>query len=131
MSCTTRSSPPVGADLIVDRCRRWAVALERCATSWTETWFGGTISHGWSSTPTRDLVQRVLGVTPAEPGFTVADIAPALGDLARAEGSVPTTHGSINVRVEGTSIHIDSPVPVRIGDTTHPAGTHRLEVPTP
>ncbi|MCU0671047.1 MAG: family 78 glycoside hydrolase catalytic domain, partial [Myxococcota bacterium] len=69
------------ADRIPAQCRRWAALLERCATSWSETWYGGTVSHGWGSTPTRDLVVRTLGITPAEPGFTRARIAPRLGDL--------------------------------------------------
>ena len=115
------------AETIVDRCRAWEIALDRCDTSWTETWFGGTISHGWSSTPTRDLVQRVLGVTPAEPGFTAATIAPALGDLAWAAGVVPTPHGPIRLRVDAASIEIDSPVPLRHGGVEFPAGAHRLE----
>ena len=115
------------SDAIVDRCREWAVALERCDTSWTETWFGGTISHGWSSTPTRDLVQRVLGVTPAEPGFTVASVQPALGDLERAEGVVPTPHGDLRVHVDRSHVTVDSPVPVRISGTDLPAGEHRVE----
>src|SRR5205085_1538514 len=41
------------ADLIAAQCRDWAWALERCPTSLTETWYGGTVSHGWSATPTR------------------------------------------------------------------------------
>lgn len=112
------------ADLVAERCRRWEIALERCDTSWTETWFGGTISHGWSSTPTRDLVQRVLGVTPAEPGFTVAAIEPALGDLDWAEGTVPTPHGTIDVRVDLRSIVVTSPVPILHRGTHLDAGHH-------
>jgi alpha-L-rhamnosidase len=99
------------ADLVVSQCRDWMVALERCPTSWTETWYGGTISHAWSSTPTRDLVQRVLGVTPAEPGFKVARIEPNLGDLEWAEGAVPTPDGMLRVRVSKLELVVESPVP--------------------
>ncbi len=98
-------------DLIVDQCRDWEVALKRCDTSWTECWFGGTVSHGWSSTPTRDLVQRVLGVTPGEPGFVTARIEPNLGDLQWARGVVPTPFGPITISVEGHDVSVDSPVP--------------------
>ncbi len=119
------------ADAVVERCRRWEVLFDRCPTSWSETWFGGSLSHGWSSTPTRDLAQRTLGITPDEPGFTVARLAPALGDLRRAAGSVPTPHGPIAVeleagddgRVRGT---VTSPVPVRVGGRTLDAGSHDL-----
>ena len=55
---------------------------------------------GWSSTPTRDLVQRVLGVEPAEPGFTVARVEPNLGDLDWARGAVPTPAGLIRVEAK-------------------------------
>jgi len=103
-------------------------AFERCPTSWTETWFGGTISHGWSSTPTRDLVQRVLGVTPAEPGFAVAAIEPALGDLEWAAGVVPTGHGSITVRVEEDRIEFDSPVPVVHAGARYEPGSHIVDL---
>lgn len=113
-------------DLIVDQCRDWQAALDRCATSWTECWFGGTVSHGWSSTPTRDMVQRVLGVTPATPGFTEARIEPNLGDLAWARGVVPTPHGLLAISLDASTATIDSPIPFIFAGTTHPAGTHSL-----
>jgi len=108
------------ADLIAGQCLDWAMALERCSTSLTETWYGGTVSHGWSSTPTRDLVQRVLGVTPAEPGFTVARVEPALGHLDWASGSVPTPAGLLHLEVRRDRLLIDSPIAVE-----H-AGHHRF-----
>ena len=99
------------ADLIPSQCLDWTMALERCDSSLTETWFGGTVSHGWSATPTRDLVQRTLGVTPSEPGFAVALVEPALGPLAWAEGSVPTPAGLLHVRAEPGRVVVDSPIP--------------------
>ena len=99
------------ADFIPAQLRDWAWALERCPTSWTECWFGGTVSHGWSSTPTRDLVQRVLGVEPAEPGFGVARIEPALGNLEWARGAAPCPAGLIRVDVDFERLRVDSPVP--------------------
>ena len=115
------------ADLIVDQCRDWDQALERCPTSWTECWFGGTVSHGWSSTPTRDLVQRVLGVTPAEPGFGRAHIEPNLADLRWARGVVPTPAGPLSIRIDDT-ITIESPIPFEYAGASHPAGTHTFPV---
>ena len=45
--------------------------------------------HGWSSTPTRDLVWYVLGITPAEPGYrrvrVARDVERAMEVGARAE----------------------------------------------
>ncbi|MCF2533137.1 alpha-L-rhamnosidase-related protein [Yinghuangia soli] len=114
------------ADLVAGLCLDWTAALERCATSWSETWYGGTVSHGWSSTPTRDLVVRVLGVEPAEPGFGVARIEPALGALDSASGEVPCPAGLIAVAVTGTRLDVDSPVPFRHGGGEYAAGRHSI-----
>jgi hypothetical protein len=98
-------------DLIPDQCRDWRALLERCETSWSESWFGGTTCHGWSSTPTRDLSTRTLGVTPASPGFELARVAPRLGDLAWARGAVPTPYGLLSVEAERDRTTVESPVP--------------------
>lgn len=115
------------ADRIAAACRDWEPLLARCGTSWSETWFGGTVSHGWSSTPTRDLLVYTLGVTPALPGFGRARIAPRLGDLAWARGALPTPAGLLHVEVRGAQVRVESPVPFELdlGDgspTRHPAG---------
>ena len=116
------------ADAVVDLCRDWQVFLERGETTWPEAWAGGTHCHGWSATPTRDLIRYVLGVSPASPGFESVNIQPALGDLAWAEGHIPHPCGPLSVRVTARSVRVTSPVPVRIstsqGWITHPAGTH-------
>jgi hypothetical protein len=101
------------ADLIADLCRDWKVFLDAGETSWPECWKGGTRCHGWSSTPTRDLIVHVLGITPAEPGYAAVRVAPNLGGLEWARATVPTPHGFVTVeaRADGT-VEIDSPVPV-------------------
>ena len=101
------------SDLLVDQCRDWQVFVDAGETSWPENWNGGTRCHGWSSTPTRDLIVHVLGITPAEPGFGSVRVAPALGGLDWAKATVPSPHGPITVeaRADGT-VEIDSPVPV-------------------
>jgi hypothetical protein len=114
------------SDLIPSQCLDWTWALERCDSSLTETWFGGTVSHGWSSTPTRDLVQRTLGVTPAEPGFAVARVDPVLGPLAWAEGAVPTPAGLLHVRAEPGRVVVDSPIPFVHAGRRHEPGSHDL-----
>ena len=101
------------ADLVADLCRDWSVFLDAGETSWPECWVGGTRCHGWSSTPTRDLVVHTLGITPAEPGYAAVRVAPALGDLAWARATVPTPHGPITVEAHADGrVEIDSPVPV-------------------
>jgi len=101
------------ADLIADLCRDWQVFVDRGETTWPECWTGGTRCHGWSSTPTRDLVVHVLGVTPAEPGYGSVRVEPALGGLDWARATVPTPHGLLTVEAHADGrLDIDSPVPV-------------------
>jgi len=101
------------ADLIAELCRDWQVFVGAGETTWPECWTGGTRCHGWSSTPTRDLVVHTLGITPSEPGFDAVRVVPALGGLEWARATVPTPHGFITVeaRADGT-VTVDSPVPV-------------------
>jgi hypothetical protein len=117
------------ADLIPELCRDWAGFLERGETSWPEMWSEGTHCHGWSSTPTRDLVQHVLGITPAEPGFAVARVAPRLGDLEWVRGAAPTPYGSVRVEASRDRVTVESPVPVLLdlagrAPERLPAGRH-------
>lgn len=101
------------ADLVADLCRDWSVFLDAGETTWPECWNGGTRCHGWSSTPTRDLIVHTLGITPAEPGYASVRVAPALGDLDWARATVPTPHGPITVEAHADGrLIVDSPVPV-------------------
>lgn len=104
------------ADLVADACRDWGAFVRAGERSWPETWVGGSHCHGWSATPTRDLIVHTLGVQPAEPGFARARVAPALGDLAWAEGTAPTPGGPLRVRADAGSgrLTIDSPVPLDV-----------------
>ena len=119
------------ADLVADQCRDWEALFARCETSWSETWYAGTVSHGWGSTPTRDLLVRTLGLEPAEPGFAVARVAPRLGALAWARGAVPTPSGLLAVSVDPEGTEVESPVsfvfdPGGARPSRHPQGRHRL-----
>jgi hypothetical protein len=100
------------ADKLPELYRRWSQFLVDGYDTIGECWGWGTHVHGWSSTPTKDMIFYTLGVTPAEPGYAAARIAPRLGDLAWAEGTVPTPHGLISVRAEPGKVSVDSPVPV-------------------
>lgn len=101
------------ADLVADLCRDWNRFVERGESSWPENWAGGTRCHGWSSTPTRDLIVHTLGISPAEPGYAAVRVAPMLGDLEWARATVPTPHGFVTVAAWADGrVEIDSPVPV-------------------
>jgi alpha-L-rhamnosidase len=100
------------ADRLPDLYRRWSEFLVDGYDTIGECWGWGTHVHGWSCTPTRDMVFYTLGVQPDAPGYAVARVAPRLGMLAWAEGTVPTPHGLIRVHATADTVQIESPVPV-------------------
>ena len=56
-----------------------------------------SLCHGWAAGPTAWLMEHVLGITPASPGFGRVCIRPHLGGLEWARGTYPTPHGLITV----------------------------------
>lgn len=119
------------ADRLPDLYRRWSEFLQNGYDTIGECWGWGTHVHGWSCTPTRDMIFYTLGVTTAEPGYATARIAPHLDRLQWAKGSVPTPHGLISVEASAASVTIDSPVPVVVELEGEPprsleAGQHEL-----
>lgn len=101
-------------DAIDASTRRWRHLLDRCPTTLSETWYGGTTCHGWAATPTREFVTRILGVRPAEPGFTAATIDPQLGALEWARGSVPTPAGPIHIEVRRHEVRVEAPPSIEL-----------------
>jgi len=83
-----------------------------------------SLCHAWSAHPVLEFQQRILGVTPAEPGFARIDLAPHRCGLTHAKGSVCTPRGLVEVawRVEGgkftleAAVPADTPVHVRLPD---------------
>ncbi len=121
------------ADRLPDLYPRWSEFLTHGYDTIGECWGWGTHVHGWSCTPTRDLIFYTLGVTPAEPGYTTARIAPRLGRLSWARGIVPTPHGLVAVEVTADTVTVDSPVPIvvdLVGQPSHalPGGRHEIQV---
>jgi hypothetical protein len=120
------------ADRLTALYRDWSAFLRDGYDTIGEDWKHGTHAHGWSCTPTKDLIFYTLGVVPAEPGYTAVRIAPRLGDLAWVEASVPTPHGLIWVRAEPRQVAFSSPVPAVVqlpgkGPQRLPAGRHTVE----
>jgi len=101
------------AGRLPDLLRRWSQFLHDGFDTFGECWGWGTPVHAWSATPTKDLIWYVLGVTPDEPGYAVARVAPRPGGIDRLAGAVPTPHGLVRVEVENGRVRVDSPVPVR------------------
>jgi hypothetical protein len=120
------------ADLLPELYQRWSQFLVDGYDTIGECWGWGTHVHGWSCTPTKDMVFYTLGVTPAEPGYTVARVAPRLGGLQWARGKVPTPHGLITVHATAEQVTVDSPAPVVVdlegqAPQTLPAGRHEVK----
>ncbi|MEE3922491.1 hypothetical protein V2I01_41740 [Micromonospora sp. BRA006-A] len=61
-----------GAEHVARLCRDWRALLTEETDTWPETWSGGSLCHGWSATPSRDLPLYTLGAGPAAPGFARA-----------------------------------------------------------
>lgn len=121
------------ADRLPDLYRSWSEFLVDGYDTIGECWGWGTHVHGWSCTPTRDMIFYTLGVTPAEPGYARARIAPRLGRLSTAMGTVPTPHGLITVEATPKSVTVDAPVPVIVEAYGQPPRTFppgRTELPS-
>ena len=78
-----------------------------------------SLCHAWSAHPVLEFQQRILGVTPAAPGFASARIAPSRCGLTHAAGSVCTPHGLIEVawRVADGKFHLTVSAPPAVGLT--------------
>jgi alpha-L-rhamnosidase len=121
------------AELLPGLLRRWSTFLENGYDTFGECWHWGSPAHGWSSTPTSDLVTHVLGIRPGgfdDDGYTVA---PARTGIRMLSARVPTRAGMLIVDIDGASLSIDAPVPVRVrtwdGQTLDlPAGRHGVDL---
>lgn len=121
------------AGMLPELYRRWSEFLVDGYDTIGECWGWGTHVHGWSCTPTRDMVFYTLGVQPAAPGYACAKVAPRLGPLAWAKGAVPTPQGLIHIHATADAVQIESPVPVILDLEGQPqreldAGSHEISI---
>jgi len=72
-----------------------------------------SLAHGWAASPTVQLTEQVLGVTPVGPGYATWNIKPHTGDLRWAQGVVPTKYGDITTNWSAGDdvfrMHVDTP----------------------
>ena len=102
--------------------------LDLGATTWWETpKEPRSECHAWSATPTYRLMEMVLGVRPAAPGFEKVIVEPRTVGLAWAEGVVPTPRGDIKVRWEnGAKLAVDVTLPEGVtGEVVLPGGLRK------
>lgn len=95
----------------MEQMYRWNIVP--ATQSFREMWSSGDLSHGWCSTPLSQLSARVLGVTPASPGFKTISVRPELCDLTWAKGVVPTPHGDVAVswKLQGDGLQLSVAIP--------------------
>ncbi|WP_129669893.1 family 78 glycoside hydrolase catalytic domain [Phytoactinopolyspora endophytica] len=121
------------ADLLPVALRRWSNFLTDGYDTFGECWEWGTPAHGWSSTPTRDLIVHVLGVEALSLWEETYRLAPARTGIHWMRAAVPTTAGLMDVELNGAELVVDTPVPVRIETwSSHvldrPAGRYRVNL---
>lgn len=101
-----------------------------------------SLCHAWSAHPALEFIERLLGVTPVQPGFAEIAVEPQLCGLERAGGAVCTPRGPVRVawRRAGAKLEfeLESPAatPVRIAlpggsRFTHPGGKFATSVNLP
>ena len=87
-----------------------------------------SLCHAWSAHPVLEFQQKILGVTPTEPGFARITLQPHRCGLTHAKGSVCTPHGLIEVawRMESGAFVLNAtvPAPIRVS-TIMPDGSKR------
>ncbi|MCX6952851.1 MAG: family 78 glycoside hydrolase catalytic domain [Verrucomicrobia bacterium] len=87
-----------------------------------------SLCHAWSAHPALEFLTRVLGVTPAAPGFAAINVAPRRCGLRHASGRVCTPRGPVNVawRTEGGRFHLEIAAPAETPvQVVFPDGTRR------
>ena len=87
-----------------------------------------SLCHAWSAHPVLEFQQRILGVTPASPGFARIAIQPRPCGLAHAQGSVCTPRGLVAVawRKQHGRFRLEASVPAGIPTrVTLPDGVER------
>lgn len=126
----------------------WLSQVERGATTIWETWEGYTPkgkakashNHYAYGAVVSFLIERLVGISPEEPGYRTISIRPTLlPGVSHAEATVGTPFGSTRAhwRVDGSDVHIDVTVPsgatarLQLGsiDQFLASGEHQLHFP--
>lgn len=97
--------------------RSWRHMIELGATMTTEAWDPKfkpnlTWNHAWGAAAGNIIARHVMGIEPAEPGFTRIQIRPQPGKLAAASLRMPTPKGDVTVafgQAKNFSLTLDVP----------------------
>lgn len=123
-ACYAVGEHELAYDLITSRDERsWHEMLKHGATACMEAWGpdqkgNSSWCHPWSSGPVFLVAERVMGLTPAEPGWRAIRFAPRVPDsLDRAELRFPIPAGFVTVRWDratGFVLQVPPGVPVQV-----------------
>ncbi len=79
----------------VAQMHQWTLNPE--TQTFSEMFGQGDFSHGWGGTPLIQMSARILGVTPALPGYKKIRVQPHASGLQNAKGVVPTPDGDVTI----------------------------------
>lgn len=128
-----------------DSMRGWYNGLRLGTTITLEAWDDSfkpnqDWNHIAGAAPGNAIPFSLMGIRPAEPGFSRVDIRPQPGDLTWAEISLPTIRGTIKMRIDKKYLEVTIPanmtadiwLPGEIAGATPfvtvGSGTHRLKI---
>ena len=69
-----------------------------------------SLCHAWGASPIYLLGKYALGVSPTSAGYATYEVKPSLMCFGKIEGKVPTPHGEIEVKMNGSSVSVCSPI---------------------
>lgn len=98
-------------DLVLRAIRDWSRFLRDGYDSFGESWGWGTKCHSWSTTPVKDMIRSIAGVTPLSPGFAQIKVQPHLGTIESLKMSVPLGGDEVALTYESQTATVVSPVP--------------------
>ena len=103
-ACFQNNAAQLGWELLTnDSDHSWKEMLRQGATTCTEVWQpeqkkNMSWCHPWSSSPIYLIAEHVLGIRPAEPGWTAIRVAPpSISGLPAMSLRVPITTGAMQV----------------------------------
>ncbi len=108
--------------------RSWLGMLDFGSTVSMEAWNmrakpNQDLTHAWGAVPLNIIARYVLGVTPLEPGFKKARIAPHPAGIRYLKGTVPTAAGPITVEIKDGEVTVDTAVPYELHPPVRPCVT--------
>jgi hypothetical protein len=106
-ACYEAGDPALGYSLLTSRDQHsWHEMLRNGATTCMEAWGpdqkkNSSWCHAWSASPIYLIIERVLGVTPAEPGWESICFTPHIPkELDKISVTFPIPKGSVTVRYD-------------------------------